>query len=134
MLIPVIGNQISYQVRTGLMPRRMPRMNIYLVIHHEIGEPMGEAHCVHAMVFNTTRTLAKALKIIKTGYVARYSWWEIQSQELDSDERPEHIGFFGPRGGKLAKAPYEKCIALYEKDELIMKWRRANERDQPDPS
>lgn len=43
------------------------------------------------------------------------SWWEIRSQELNSYDWPEHVGYYGLRGGKLAKAPHDKCVELFKK-------------------
>ncbi|WP_299465088.1 hypothetical protein [uncultured Gimesia sp.] len=60
--------------------------------------------------------MKKALELIKKCYVVRWSWWEIQVQEMDSQEWPEHVGYYGRRGGKLAKPPYEKCVEIYKKE------------------
>lgn len=65
------------------------------------------------MVFYTCNSLKKALNLIRRSRVDRWSWWEIQSQELNSHDWPEHLGYYGLRGGKLAKAPYEKCVELF---------------------
>ncbi|WP_198000879.1 hypothetical protein [Gimesia fumaroli] len=46
-----------------------------------------------------------ALELIKKYHVVRWSWWEIRVQDLDSQEWPEHVGYFGRRGGKLARPP-----------------------------
>jgi len=50
--------------------------------------------------------MKKALGLIKKTWVDRWYYWEIQSQELNSVDWPEHVGYFGPRGGKLAKLMY----------------------------
>lgn len=90
-------------------------MMIYLVLHHEI---MGALDDLRAdeMLFYTAKSYKKALEMIKTTGVSRWSWWEIQVQELDNPELPEHVGYFGLRGGKLAKPPFEKCVAIFKKE------------------
>ena len=89
-------------------------MKIFIVVHHEImGTP--ENYRADEMVFYTCDSLKKAINLIRKSVVDRWSWWEIRSQELNSDDWPEHIGYYGLRGGKLAKAPYQKCIELFIK-------------------
>ena len=89
-------------------------MKIYIVLHHEI---MGTPENCRAdeMVFYTCDSLKKALRLIKKSRVDRWSWWEIQSQELNSLEWPQHVGFYGARAGALPKPPYDKCVALFKK-------------------
>lgn len=89
-------------------------MLVFIVLHHEI---MGPADSPHAdeMVFYTCESVDKALDLIKGSGVARWSWWEIQSHELNSQEWPEHVGYFGLRGGKLSTPPYDKCVEAYRK-------------------
>jgi hypothetical protein len=67
------------------------------------------------MVFWTTSSMKKALGLIKNSGVCSWSWWEIQVQDLDSHEHPEHVGYYGLRGGKLTKPPHDKCVALFKK-------------------
>ncbi len=67
------------------------------------------------MVFYTCGSLKKAISLIRKSGVDRWSWWEIQSQELNRLDWPEHVGYYGLRGGKLAKAPYEKCVEIFKK-------------------
>lgn len=57
-----------------------------------------------------------ALELIKKYHVVRWSWWEIRVQDLDSQEWPEHVGYFGRRGGKLARPPCEKCVAVFKQE------------------
>jgi hypothetical protein len=86
-------------------------MKIYLVIQNQRTAPREEWYRVGETVFYTTRTLAKAFELIKKSRVAKWCWWEIKSHDLDSDEWPEQIGYFGPRGGKLTrKAIIKKCV------------------------
>lgn len=89
-------------------------MKIFIVLHHEI---MGTPEDCRAdeMLFFTSDSLKKALDLIRTSSVDRWSWWEIQSQELNSHDWPEHVAFYGRRGGRLAKPPYEKCKAIFKK-------------------
>jgi hypothetical protein len=89
-------------------------MRIFIVLHHEI---MGAPDDCRAdeMVFYTCDSLKEAINLIRTSSVERWSWWEIQSQELNSHDWPEHVGYYGLRGGKLTKAPYEKCVALFKR-------------------
>ena len=89
-------------------------MIIFIVLHHEI---MGTPEDCRAdeMVFYTCVSLKKAINLIRISGVDRCSWWEIQSQELNRLDWPEHVGYYGLRGGKLAKAPYEKCVELFKK-------------------
>lgn len=90
-------------------------MKIFIVLHNEImGTPQNWR--ADEMVFYTCTTMKKALDLIKKSAVVRWSWWEIQQQELDSQEWPEHVGYYGRRGGKLAKPPYEKCVEIYKKE------------------
>ena len=90
-------------------------MKIFIVLHHEI---MGTPDDCRAdeMVFYTCDSMKKALGLIKKSRVDRWSWWEIQSQKLNDMDWPEHAGFYGPRGGKLAKPPYDKCVELFKKE------------------
>lgn len=87
-------------------------MQIYLVLHHEImgtdDDPRADA-----MVFFTASSLQEALRLIRISYVARWSWWEIQVHRVNDSDWPEHIGYYGRRGGKLNRPPFKKCIALY---------------------
>jgi hypothetical protein len=89
-------------------------MEIFIVLHHEImGTP--EDYRADEMVFYTCDSLKEAINLIRKSRVDRWSWWEIQSQELNRLDWPEHVGYFGLRGGKLAKVPYEKCVDLFKK-------------------
>jgi len=67
------------------------------------------------MVFYACDSMKKALGLIKKTWVDRWYYWEIQSQELNSVDWPEHVGYFGPRGGKLAKLMYDRCVELFKK-------------------
>lgn len=89
-------------------------MKVFLVLHHEI---MGIADDLRAdeMVFFTCTSMNRALESIRTCSVDRWSWWEIRVQDMDSLEWPEHIGYYGRRGGKLAKPPYKKCVEIFKK-------------------
>ena len=89
-------------------------MKIFIVLHHEI---MGAPDWIRAdeMVFFTASSMKRALQLIKTSFVCRWSWWEIQVQELDTDDWPSHVGYYGRRGGKLVKRPYKKCVELFKK-------------------
>ena len=40
---------------------------------------------------------------------------EQRKAELNSHDWPEHAVYYGLRCGKLAKAPYEKCVELFKK-------------------
>ena len=90
-------------------------MKIYLVLHHEI---MGtvDNYRVDEMVFYTASSFKKALQLIKKSGVSKWSFWEIQVHDMDRQEWPEHVGYFGLRGGKLAKPPVEKCVAIFKKE------------------
>ena len=90
-------------------------MKIFIVFHHEI---MGTPEDCRAdeMVFYTCDSLKKAINLIRKSRVDRWSWWEIQSQELNSLDWPEHVGFYGPRGRALTKPPYDKCVELFKKE------------------
>lgn len=91
-------------------------MKLFHVFHHEI---MGATNAPRTdeMLFYTASTLKKALAMIKRSHVSKWSWWEIQTQELDTMEWPKHLGSYGPRAGKLKKsqaaAHYEKCLAIF---------------------
>jgi hypothetical protein len=90
-------------------------MKILLVLHHEIMGTPGK-YRADEMVFWTTSSIKKALDLIRRSGGCNWSWWEIQVQELDSQEdHPKHVGYYGLRGGKLAKPPYDKCLALFKK-------------------
>ena len=90
-------------------------MRVFIVLHHEI---MGTPDNWRAdeMLFYTCTSLKKALELIKTSGVDRWSWWEIQVQDMDRPEWPEHVGYYGRRGGKLAKPPYEKCVEIFKQE------------------
>jgi len=89
-------------------------MRIYIVLHHEIMGALDDCRA-DEMVFYTCDSLKEAINLIRKSSVEQWSWWEIQSQELNSHDWPEHVGYYGLRGGKLTKAPYEKCVALFKK-------------------
>ena len=93
-------------------------MKIFLVLHHEIMGTPGDCRA-DEMVFYSCTSMKKALGLIKKSRVVRWSWWEIQSQELNSRDWPEHVGYYGPRGGTLAKPPYDKCVALFERKHSV---------------
>ena len=90
-------------------------MKIYIVLHHEIMGPPNN-YRADEMVFYTCSSMKKALALIKGSGVDRWSWWEIQVQDLDDQEWPEHVGYYGLRGGKLKKPPYEKCVEIFKKE------------------
>lgn len=93
-------------------------MRIFIVLHHEImGTP--EDYRVDEMTFYTCTSMEKALALIKSSHVDRWSWWEIQTQELDSHDWPEHVGYYGRRGGRLSEPPYEKCVEIFKKERRI---------------
>ena len=89
-------------------------MKIYIVLHHEIMGALDDCRA-DEMVFYTCDSLKEAINLIRKSSVEQWSWWEIQSQERNSHDWPEHVGYYGLRGGKLTKAPYEKCVALFKK-------------------
>jgi hypothetical protein len=90
-------------------------VKVYIVLHHEIF-PNGNGYRADEMVFYVVSSMKKALEAIRVSHVAPYSWWEIQEQLLDDPDRnwPEHIGYYGRRGGKLSKPPYDKAVAQYK--------------------
>jgi hypothetical protein len=91
------------------------QMKIFIVLHHEI---MGSLNKYRAdeMVFYTTSSMKKALGLIKKSGVSRWSWWEIQMQDLDKAEWLEHVGYYGLRGGRLAKPPHKKCVEIFKRE------------------
>lgn len=88
-------------------------MKLFHVLHHEF---MGviEPPLADEMLFYTASSLKKAIAMIKRAHTCPWSWWEIQVQDLDRQEWPEHFGYYGPRGGKLAAQPWAKCLALFQ--------------------
>jgi hypothetical protein len=88
---------------------------LYSVLHHEIFENGERGYRADEMLFYITSSMEKALEFIKSSGVAPYSWWEIQVSQLDEREWPEHVGWYGLRGGKLKAQPYQKCVELYKK-------------------
>lgn len=91
---------------------------IYLVLHHEIMGIPGN-YRADEMLFYTASSLQHALNLIKKAHVDRWSWWEIQVHQLNSSEWPEHVGFFGLRGGRIARPNFEKYVAIFEKERRI---------------
>jgi len=87
-------------------------MKLFHVVHHEF---MGATEDPRAdeMLFYTASSLKKALAMIRRAHTCKWSWWEIQTQKLDCLEWPEHLGYYGPRGGKLKEAPREECLATF---------------------
>ena len=71
------------------------------------------------MLFYSCTSMKKALELIKKSSVKRWSWWEIQVQDMDTPEWPQHVGYYGRRGGKLAKAPYDKCVEIFREESRI---------------
>lgn len=90
-------------------------MKIFIVLHHEIMGPRDDCRA-DEMVFYICTSLKKAIALIKKSSVDRWSWWQIQTQDLNSMEWPEHVGYYGLRGGQLAKPPYEKCVEIFKKE------------------
>jgi len=90
-------------------------MRIFILLHHEIMNTTGNCFA-DEMVFYTCTSMKKAIELIKKSGVVRWSWWEIQTQDLNSREWPEHVGYYGLRGGKLAQPLYEKCVELFKKE------------------
>jgi hypothetical protein len=90
-------------------------MKIFIVLHHEIMRTPDD-YRADEMVFYTASSMKKALDLIKKSGVNRWSWWEIQMQDLDNREWPGHVGYYGLRGGRLAKQPYEKCVAIFKRE------------------
>ena len=70
------------------------RMEIFIVLHHEI---MGTPDNFRAdeMVFFTCTSMKKALGLIKKSGVVHWSWWEIESQDVNSMDWPERVGYYG---------------------------------------
>lgn len=93
-------------------------MRIFIVLHHEI---MGTPDDCFAdeMVFYTCTSMKKSLELIKESSVVHWSWWEIQSQEVNGMEWPQRVGYYGRRGGKIAKPPYEKCVESFKKEHSV---------------
>jgi hypothetical protein len=85
-------------------------MRIYIVLHHEIMGTRKNYRC-DEMVFFTCSSMKRAFGLIKSANVCRWSWWEIQVHDC---EWPEHVGYYGLRGGKLAKPPYDKCVEFFK--------------------
>ena len=71
-------------------------MKIFIVLHDEI---MGTPEDCRAdeMVFYTCDSMKKAINLIRKSGVDRWSWWEIQSQELNRLDWPEHVGYYSLR-------------------------------------
>jgi hypothetical protein len=91
-------------------------VKVYILLHHEIFQH-GKSYLADPMVFYVLSSLRKALEAIKKSSVESYSWWEIQEQVLDDPDGnwPEHVGYYGRRGGKLSRPPYKKAVAMYKK-------------------
>jgi len=90
-------------------------MQIFIVPHHEIDGTLKDCRA-DEMVFYTCDSMKKALGLVKKSRVVRWSWWEIRSQKLNSIDWPEHVGYYGPRGGKLTKPPYDKCMEIFKQE------------------
>jgi hypothetical protein len=88
-------------------------MKAFLVVHHEIMGTQGDCR-VDEMVFDICSSLNKALDFIRKSDVVRWWWWEVQVQDLDSRNWPEHLGYFGRRGGKFAKPPDDECFKIFK--------------------
>jgi hypothetical protein len=100
--------------------KKRPRKKVYIVLHHEI---MGTDENPRAdeMVFWVASSLQQAIAMIKRSGVCAWSWWEIQEQRIHDFEWPEHVGFYGLRGGKLKQRPYDKCLRLFRQRPEV--WR-----------
>ena len=89
-------------------------MKAFIVLHHEImGDP--DDCRVDEMLFYICTSMGKALELIRTTHVDRWSWWEIQVQDMDTPEWPEHVGYYGRRGGRPGKPAYDKCVETFKK-------------------
>jgi hypothetical protein len=92
------------------------KRKVYIVLHHEIFECKTGGYVADEMVFYVVSSMAGAIRCIKNSHVDPYSWWEIQQAILDdpSQDWPEHVGYYGRKGGRLKNPPYEKCVAIFE--------------------
>ena len=90
-------------------------MKIFIVLHHEI---MNTSNCHRAdeMVFYTASSMEESRGTYQESGSQSVVVVAIQSQDLDSNEWPEHVGYYGLRGGKLAKPPYDKCVEIFKKE------------------
>lgn len=87
-------------------------MKVYIVLHHEIfsGERIDE------MVFYVASSLKKAKELIKESGVDEWSWWEIQSYEIDEPDWPEHLGWYSTiTGRRIKNPPIKQAIKAYKK-------------------
>lgn len=109
-----VGGRVEFQIQ-GVQQvfLRASSMQVFLVLHHEIMGQPGNSRA-DQMVFHIKSSVDQALDIVRRSHVAKWSWWEIQVSELDADEWLEHVGYFGQRGGRLAKPPFAKCVAHFE--------------------
>jgi hypothetical protein len=92
-------------------------MRIYLVLHHEIFQRGPHDYFADDVVFHVASSHENALAYIKRVHVDPYSWWEIQAVTVNGMDDPEHVGWYGRRGGKLAHPPFNKAVALFKKCE-----------------
>jgi hypothetical protein len=90
-------------------------MKVYLVLHHEIFQRGPNNYYADDVVFHVASSLEKARAFIKAISVDPYSWWEIQEQTVDSLGDPKHIGWYGRRGGKLKRKPFDKSVLAFKK-------------------
>jgi hypothetical protein len=93
----------------------MRKKKVYPVLHHEICGDGPDSYRADEMLFYIATSMETALEFIKNSRVVPYSWWEIQVADLDEPEWPEHVGYYGLRGGKLKNPPYKKCVEIYKK-------------------
>ena len=63
------------------------------------------------MVFYTASSLKKAHSLIKKAKVSKWSFWQIQVQDLNKPEWPEKVAYYGRTGKKIKRPNYDK----YEK-------------------
>lgn len=104
-------------------------MKVYLLLHHEIFRD-GKKYRTDEIVFHIVSSKEKALQAIKTYSVNPYSWWEIQEHTVDDPECnwPQHVGYYGLRGGKLKKQPYAKAVEAYKKLQTKQKVQKNGRR------
>ncbi len=90
-------------------------MKIFLVLHHEIIERCPNDSIADPFIVHVASSFKKALAYIKSSLVEPYSWWEIQEQKMDDMDWPDHVGWYGRRGGQLKRQPFKKAVQVYKK-------------------
>ncbi len=92
------------------------------VEHNRIGESAGRSLLVFHPLMpkgvehqDNKASLKKGISLIRKSWLIGGPGGRFNRKNVNRRDWPVHVGYYGLRGGKLAKVPYEKCVELFRK-------------------